>query len=202
MATVTKDKSLFIFKALGAIFLIGLAFLLYFNSEDQANPYNSKAYSTSQDLSLFKSRTAAPAVYWQQNHRTVSPKKYLHHVLYFNFWAHWCPPCVKEMPLLNSIYKDLGPKGFDLIFVDMDEGDDNVSEAKKFLGKLNISAETLFGQKDQFLKKINIQMLPYHMIIDSKGRVAAEFYGDIIHRHKKIKAMLTKLLAEAQASSD
>ncbi len=36
-----------------------------------------------------------------------------------NFWASWCGPCRKEMPLLDNIYRKYKPLGFTLIGVNV-----------------------------------------------------------------------------------
>src|SRR5690554_8235268 len=36
----------------------------------------------------------------------VSMEQYRGKVIFINFWATWCPPCVAEMPSINSMYKE------------------------------------------------------------------------------------------------
>ncbi|MBI5137106.1 MAG: TlpA family protein disulfide reductase [Nitrospirae bacterium] len=37
-----------------------------------------------------------------------------------NFWATWCAPCVKEMPTLEQVARDLGPRGLTVLAVSLD----------------------------------------------------------------------------------
>lgn len=37
-----------------------------------------------------------------------------------NFWATWCPPCVKEMPELDRFYRDFSPKGWQVVGIAID----------------------------------------------------------------------------------
>src|ERR1700742_3004643 len=36
-------------------------------------------------------------------------------VVMVNFWATWCPPCRKEMPMLNDFYQRYHSEGLELI---------------------------------------------------------------------------------------
>lgn len=38
-----------------------------------------------------------------------------------NFWATWCPPCRREMPLLDAVQAEYGPRGVTIVGVDPDE---------------------------------------------------------------------------------
>jgi thiol-disulfide isomerase/thioredoxin len=42
------------------------------------------------------------------------------HPLLLNFWATWCPPCLKEIPVLNRLQADLGPSGARFLAVSLD----------------------------------------------------------------------------------
>src|SRR6185436_10890483 len=44
------------------------------------------------------------------------------HVTLINIWATWCIPCRAEMPAMEKLYKELGPKGLRIIAVSIDEG--------------------------------------------------------------------------------
>lgn len=43
-----------------------------------------------------------------------------------NFWATWCPPCRREMPLLDSVQREYGPKGLTIVGVDLEEPPETV----------------------------------------------------------------------------
>src|SRR5512145_1806088 len=42
-------------------------------------------------------------------------------VLVLNFWATWCPPCVDELPSLDVMARQLGPKGVVVLGVSVDK---------------------------------------------------------------------------------
>ena len=41
--------------------------------------------------------------------------------LLLNFWATWCPPCVEELPLLNSFYQANSAKGWQVLALAVDQ---------------------------------------------------------------------------------
>jgi thiol-disulfide isomerase/thioredoxin len=47
--------------------------------------------------------------------------------LILNFWATWCPPCRREMPLLDEIHVEYGPRGLSVIGIDLGESPDVVA---------------------------------------------------------------------------
>ena len=49
-----------------------------------------------------------------------------------NFWATWCPPCVDELPMLNTFYRENAPKGWQVVGLAIDQP----SAVRKFLGRL------------------------------------------------------------------
>lgn len=42
-------------------------------------------------------------------------------VVVLNFWATWCPPCRREMPLLDAVQKEYGPKNVTIVGIDLEE---------------------------------------------------------------------------------
>jgi thiol-disulfide isomerase/thioredoxin len=56
-------------------------------------------------------------------------------VLVVNFWATWCSPCVKEMPELSSLQKEVETKNIRIIGI----GIDSASNIAEFAAKHNIT---------------------------------------------------------------
>ena len=42
-------------------------------------------------------------------------------VVVLNFWATWCPPCRREMPLLDAVQREYGPEGVTIVGIDLEE---------------------------------------------------------------------------------
>jgi thiol-disulfide isomerase/thioredoxin len=55
-------------------------------------------------------------------------------VVVVNFWATWCPPCVREFPAITKVYEQYRDKGMDLFAVALNAPED-VDEIKEFLAE-------------------------------------------------------------------
>lgn len=56
-------------------------------------------------------------------------------VVMVNFWATWCPPCIEEMPLLDSFAQQQHPKGWKVIGLALD----NVAAVQSFLKRVPVN---------------------------------------------------------------
>lgn len=55
-------------------------------------------------------------------------------VVVLNFWATWCPPCMKEFPDIIKLYDQYQGKGLTVIAVSMNESDE-IEEVDAFVGE-------------------------------------------------------------------
>jgi thiol-disulfide isomerase/thioredoxin len=99
--------------------------------------------------------------------------------LIVNFWASWCPPCVKEMPELAELAQQLQPKG---IFV-LGMGVDTAEHIQTFLAKHQIT----YPQYVLDTKGIELSQqlgnesggLPFTVLIDSNGVIKKTYLGGL-----------------------
>lgn len=117
---------------------------------------------------------------WQTpDGKTADVQAWRNKVLVVNFWASWCPPCVKEMPTLNLLQQEF--KEQNVLFVGI--GIDSPSNIREFLQKTPISYPIVIGGIDgsAIAKQLgNTQgALPYTIVIDAKGKAISSKLGQI-----------------------
>jgi cytochrome c biogenesis protein CcmG, thiol:disulfide interchange protein DsbE len=93
-------------------------------------------------------------------------------VVLVNYWATWCAPCKKEMPLLNSFYRRYHEQGVEIIGISADRPQD-FAKMRKMSGALAYPTTTLdkisqngFGPPEGF---------PLTYVIDREGIVRDKF---------------------------
>jgi len=96
-----------------------------------------------------------------------------------NFWATWCPPCKKEMPMFQERFERHADQGFIIVAVAVDELD----ETRAFVDGFGIEFPVLIGQDDAIAvgRKYGnrIGALPFTVIIDRHGFVRATHRGEV-----------------------
>ncbi len=96
-------------------------------------------------------------------------------VVLVNLWATWCPPCREEMPSLQRLHQELGPQGFKLAAISVDEGDpqDVLSFAKKY----GLTFDMLHDGDGSVQKLFQTTGFPESFLIDRNGVVVKKIIG-------------------------
>ena len=115
--------------------------------------------------------TRAPApdfTLTNQDGQTVSLSDLRGQVVMINFWATWCGPCRKEMPLLDAIYQRYNRLGFTLLGINVEE---DPSGADKYLAETPVSFPILFDRSNSVSKLYDVNAMPSTVIVDREGNV-------------------------------
>ena len=88
-----------------------------------------------------------------------------------NFWATWCRPCRKEMPMLNGVFLSQDPSDFSVVGIAIDKPE----KVKQFVAELGIDFPIMVGQSEAYdvMKDLGNEALtlPYTILIDEEGEV-------------------------------
>jgi thiol-disulfide isomerase/thioredoxin len=91
--------------------------------------------------------------------------------LVLNFWATWCPPCIKELPALDRFHREWSPRGWQVVGLAVD----GAQPVREFLRKQPLSfAVGMAGLEGTALSRQlgNDQgALPFTAVFDSHGRL-------------------------------
>ena len=111
------------------------------------------------------------------NGDTVSFRKhYQGKVVLVNLWATWCIPCRQEMPAMERLYQELGPKGFEIAAVSVDEG--NPQGILDFAKQYNLTFDILHDGDGSVQKAFQTVMFPESFLIDKEGQVVKKAIGE------------------------
>ena len=109
------------------------------------------------------------------NGRKVSLKDFKGKVVFLNFWATWCPPCVAEMPAMDVLHKKFKDKGLFVIAVNSEE---SVNKVSKFIKKRNYTFLVLLDE-DGSVANDSYRAIgfPTTYLIDKLGNVVGKAEG-------------------------
>tara|TARA_B100000963_G_C22193195_1_gene479758 strand:- start:51 stop:557 length:507 start_codon:yes stop_codon:yes gene_type:complete len=109
-----------------------------------------------------------------------------------NFWATWCPPCIKEIPELLKLERKYN-KDIRVIFISVDL---NPKKAlPKFLKKKELGKfEPFIDHKLELTKKLEVKIMPTTLIIDKELNEISRVEGYIDWLDNKFLKEFEKLL--------
>ena len=97
---------------------------------------------------------------------------YLGKVVFLDFWASWCPPCVASLPAYDQMRREIGTEGFEVIAVNVDE---NSEDGLRFLRQHPVSYPVLLDPAGTIGITYGLRTLPRSFIVDQAGRVVASY---------------------------
>jgi thiol-disulfide isomerase/thioredoxin len=110
---------------------------------------------------------------------TLAMQNFKGRPLLLNFWATWCPPCVEEMPLLDSFFRQNTARSWQVVGLAVDQP----SAVRAFLQKTPVSYPIgLAGLSGTELSKTLGNLsggLPFTVVVNSAGEVAQRRIGKI-----------------------
>lgn len=89
-------------------------------------------------------------------------------VVMLNFWASWCGPCRKEMPLLDEMYQRYNKVGFELYGINVEK---DTGAAKKLLKDLKVTLPVLYDPEGKVSKLYKVDAMPTTVMIDKNGEI-------------------------------
>ena len=144
-------------------------------------------------LVSFSNSAKAPDFNLKDQYGVVhSLENYKGKVIFLNFWATWCPPCKKEMPDVESIYKEYGENKKDVIILGINSEKEN--EVKKFLKDKGYTFPTLIDENSEVMRKYFIQAFPTSFVIDKEGNVYGYVMGGLTK--EQIKQVIEEVLSK------
>ena len=128
------------------------------------------------------------------DNKSVSLSSLKGNVVLINFWATWCGPCQVEMPHLQKMYTELGPKGFTVLSVSADDAR-TASLVKPLIKKNGYTFPVLLDKETTVVAQYNpAKTLPYSVLLDRDGKIAQVHQGynpgDEVGLKKEIEALL------------
>lgn len=85
-----------------------------------------------------------------------------------DFWASWCPYCIKEIPELSALYDKWKDSGFDIVGVAVR---DVPEDSKAAINKHNISWPVLFNTQRRPYEIYGFSGIPHHILIGPDGKI-------------------------------
>jgi thiol-disulfide isomerase/thioredoxin len=99
--------------------------------------------------------------------------------LMINFWATWCAPCRREIPLLQSLHESRTAAGMEVIGIAVDY----VDKVRDFKERYKISYPLLVGEQEalDLTRRLGVETpaFPFTVFTDRRGRIVTLYLGEL-----------------------
>lgn len=109
--------------------------------------------------------------------------------LLVNFWATWCPPCIKELPEINQFYKEARTRGWQVLGLAVDQAE----PVKAFLQKTPLDFAVALAGPDGLglVRELGNAAggLPFTVVFDETGEISWRRLG--VSHLQDLRALLS-----------
>jgi peroxiredoxin len=108
-------------------------------------------------------------------------------VVVVNFWATWCPPCRKEMPDLDALYKKFKTQGLVVLAI----SDEDEAKVRAFRKTRAVSYPVMLDKGRQVNELFRVEGIPKTYIYGRDGKLVTESID------MRTRAQFLEMLAQA-----
>lgn len=112
-------------------------------------------------------------------------------VVYLDFWASWCVPCLRSFPWMNQLQQKYGNENFAVFSVNLDA---DKSFATAFLNETPASFPVFYDPKGEVAKAFKLRGMPSSYIINRAGEIVSAHVGFSDKKKMTYQAEIEKLL--------
>jgi peroxiredoxin len=99
-------------------------------------------------------------------------------VVVLNVWATWCRPCLEEIPQLEAVHRDYGPKGVTTVGVSIDAAGMG-ADVKDFMDEHGMTYAVWLDPDRNFSLKFLTVGVPETFVLDREGTITWRMIGAI-----------------------
>ncbi len=144
-------------------------------------------------------KTVPEAAFEHQDGTAATLADFKGKVVVLNFWATWCAPCRKEMPMLSELQAELGGEAFEV--VTLATGLNPPPAMKKFFSEIGVDNLPLHRDpKSQVARQMGVFGLPITVILDRQGQEIARLQGDADWNSDNARAIIQAVIDGAADS--
>jgi len=115
-------------------------------------------------------------------------------IVLVNFWATWCAPCRKEMPMLDALQAEFGGADFEVVTIAT--GRNLLPAITRFFDEVGVTnLPVLLDPKQQLAREMAVLGLPITLILNRDGQEIARLRGDAEWNSDSAKAIIAALIA-------
>jgi peroxiredoxin len=157
--------------------------------EFSALPLFEPAYPSAAGDTTFGSRPVAPGA---PAHTLAT---YKGQVVLLNIWATWCDPCRAEMPAIEQLHREFGPRGLKVVAVSVDKaGDEKLID--RFVRDYHLSFEILHDAPGRIQRQYQTTGVPETFVLGKDGVIRKKVIGAADWSSQGNRALIAQLLAE------
>lgn len=134
--------------------------------------------------------TTTDAIFIDATGKKVSLSSLQGKVVFVNFWATWCPPCIKEMPSIETLKNKM--KGKDVVFLLVDI-DGNYEKAKAFMEKRKLDLPIYIPATSVSSTYLG-SSIPTTIIFDKKGNMIQRIVGGVDFASEEVEQFMEQVL--------
>lgn len=124
--------------------------------------------------------------------KTHNLRDYRGKVVMVQFWATYCPPCIKEMPSVERLEAKLADKPFVILAVNMGESEKQV---RHFLNRWHIHLPVLLDPDGKALRQWHVFAVPSTFLIGRQGKIRYAVFGGLEWDQPPQTEIIARLLA-------
>ena len=110
-------------------------------------------------------------------------------VVFMNFWATWCPPCLAEMPDIHDLYESLDTEQVEFVMISRDK---EFGRAKKYVENKGYTFP-IYQQIDRLPGVFSMNGIPTTFVISKNGKIALKKTGIATYNTTEFKEYLRAL---------